>query len=326
MCGNNAGVDWQVFFVHKSEKALIYESELDFISRCVLDYPEIETGGDLFGFWTHSGRPVVHYAIGPGPRSRRTVSFFNQDVEYLQSCGDRLRDLHGLQHIGEWHSHHRLGLNRPSSHDTNTVTNAIRDYQLRCFLLVICTIADSHTDIRGFLYSKSTPSAYQDIGWVVLPGENTLRTSIDKEISDLVHFPKTVKAALGAIDRASLYEPPSVFTPLPKDSWIGTEYGRDLLKAIHDELASGAGSVRMTLLETKQISFTWVYDAKHRSLLFPANSPSPVIYFESCGHEGRTLEWDTKEMSNTGCNILQLAKSLIAEVKCQQNSIWTQHV
>jgi hypothetical protein len=43
-------------------KAIIYQSELDYISRCVLDYPNIETGGDLFGFWTYSGFPVIQYA------------------------------------------------------------------------------------------------------------------------------------------------------------------------------------------------------------------------------------------------------------------------
>ena len=32
-------------------KASIYNSELEFISKCVLDYENLETGGDLFGYW-----------------------------------------------------------------------------------------------------------------------------------------------------------------------------------------------------------------------------------------------------------------------------------
>lgn len=32
--------------------AIVYQSELDYISRCILDYPQIETGGQLFGFYS----------------------------------------------------------------------------------------------------------------------------------------------------------------------------------------------------------------------------------------------------------------------------------
>ncbi len=39
--------------------ALVYQSEMDFVSRCILDCPNIETGGELFGFWTATGIPVV---------------------------------------------------------------------------------------------------------------------------------------------------------------------------------------------------------------------------------------------------------------------------
>ena len=48
-----------------SQKAIIYQSELDFISRCILDYPDIETGGQIFGYWTSTGVPVVMEVIGP---------------------------------------------------------------------------------------------------------------------------------------------------------------------------------------------------------------------------------------------------------------------
>ena len=31
---------------------LIFKSELDYISRCILDRKNIETGGQLFGYWS----------------------------------------------------------------------------------------------------------------------------------------------------------------------------------------------------------------------------------------------------------------------------------
>ena len=89
--------------------AMIYRSELDYISRCILDSTTIETGGQLFGFWTSTGIPVVLYAIGPGPLANHQVTFFNQDVDYLLNVGTALLQRYGLQHIGEWHSHHQLG-------------------------------------------------------------------------------------------------------------------------------------------------------------------------------------------------------------------------
>ena len=66
-----------------SSIAFIYRSELDYISRCILDYKNIETGGQLFGYWTAGGSPVVVYAIGPGKKANHQVAFFNQDIDYI---------------------------------------------------------------------------------------------------------------------------------------------------------------------------------------------------------------------------------------------------
>ena len=52
-----------------ADTVLVYQSELDYLSRCILDYPHIETGGQLFGYWTSAGVPVVLYAIGPGDKA-----------------------------------------------------------------------------------------------------------------------------------------------------------------------------------------------------------------------------------------------------------------
>lgn len=79
--------------------AVIYQSEFDYISRCILDYPDIETGGQLFGFLTEYGVPVVCYAIGPGPRANHQVAFFNQDTSYLQSFYNEVSRKYGLRYI-----------------------------------------------------------------------------------------------------------------------------------------------------------------------------------------------------------------------------------
>jgi len=60
----------------RAKCAVIYRSELDFMSRCILDCKHIETGGQLFGFWTRDCVPVVLFAIGPGPKANHQVTFF----------------------------------------------------------------------------------------------------------------------------------------------------------------------------------------------------------------------------------------------------------
>ena len=87
-----------------SQTAIIYQSELDYISRCILDYPNIETGGQLFGFWTSMGTPVVAYAIGPGRYSKHNPTSFVQDQAYLHNVGIELHKRYRLQHIGEWNT------------------------------------------------------------------------------------------------------------------------------------------------------------------------------------------------------------------------------
>ena len=121
-------------------KALIYADEAQRIARFVREYPDTETGGDLFGYWTHSGAPVVSYAIGPGCRSRHYPTSFYQDADWLHAIGTRLYDQHGLQHVGEWHSHHLLGVNHPSHGDIRTVVRGMAAKGWRQFLLMIATL------------------------------------------------------------------------------------------------------------------------------------------------------------------------------------------
>jgi hypothetical protein len=89
-----------------AQQAKIYHSELEFIAKCVRQYPELETGGDYFGFWSQDSIPVIQYALGPGDATDRTSVSFYQDIGYLKACGSLLNSRFGLEHIGAWHSHH----------------------------------------------------------------------------------------------------------------------------------------------------------------------------------------------------------------------------
>ena len=65
----------------------IYENEATLLSKWTLQYPNIETGGDLFGLWLNANEVVIQAAIGPGQNCRRTRTSFLQDEQYLNSVG-----------------------------------------------------------------------------------------------------------------------------------------------------------------------------------------------------------------------------------------------
>jgi hypothetical protein len=167
---------------------LIFKSELDYISRCILDRKNIETGGQLFGYWSEDGRPVVMYAIGPGPKANHQSTFFNQDVDYLVSIGRFLKENYGLKHIGEWHSHHQLGLARPSGHDVHTMVSTIREKGLGQFLLCIGNCNNRCSSLNGYVCS-STDCGKKE--WDVIHSASPVRHEIDARLSGVLKHPVT---------------------------------------------------------------------------------------------------------------------------------------
>lgn len=171
--------------------AIIYRSELDYLSRCILDYPNIETGGQLFGFWTSQGAPVVLYVIGPGPRANHQPTFFNQDSNYLMTVGNALLERYGLCHIGEWHSHHQLGLARPSGHDATTMYHGLQAIPQRRLLLCIGNYENGRTSINPYTFHENHMNKYVNAIWQVIDMESPFRRLIDREIAHLIIHPNT---------------------------------------------------------------------------------------------------------------------------------------
>jgi len=95
----------------------IFESELRFIADNAAAWNGSETGGDLVGYFTHQGRAVVQLATPPGPGARHEVTHFAQDFDYFNRVMGWLMEEFGLQYLGDWHSHHSLGLDHPSGGD-----------------------------------------------------------------------------------------------------------------------------------------------------------------------------------------------------------------
>lgn len=154
---------------------VIYESEYRQIQAWTNKHQNLETGGDLFGLWQDDRTAVVQLVVGPGKQCRRTSTSFYQDVDYLKRMGDVLTSEEGLCHIGEWHSHHTLGLSSPSGGDESTIWSNMDRYGLSRFVLFIANIdttwswsrlsflPNDETTVNGFLFEvdRSIDRRYQ---------------------------------------------------------------------------------------------------------------------------------------------------------------------
>lgn len=255
-------------------KALIYKSELDYISRCVLDYPNIETGGDLFGFWTHSGYPVIQYVIGPGPNANHQSTFFNQDGNYLSEIGNKLRESHGLQHIGEWHSHHQLGLAEPSGHDISTVCKAIAQYNLSNFFLVITNIRDNSSSVNGFMFNKEKGRDFDYAGWVILENHSPIRQDFDLKYQDLVYQPRTKEASLLDLSKATLNNLEFFKPEYSSEYWLSEKSNHLVLKGIIEALGRFVANVQVFQRnDDKTIYLEFQKDNNEYVIIFPIDFP-----------------------------------------------------
>ncbi|CAB4006418.1 Hypothetical predicted protein [Paramuricea clavata] len=145
----------------------IFESEFKEITDFVSRYPNIETGGDLFGLWKANGDPVVQLIIGPGKNCRRTSVSFHQDTDYLASVGTYVNTSYMLCHIGSWHSHHQLSLMQPSAGDRSTVCNNFPE-GLKRYIMIIANITQGVSSRQSVVIH---PYMFTDGGHVCKQGK-----------------------------------------------------------------------------------------------------------------------------------------------------------
>lgn len=281
--------------VQATPMVIIYRSEFDYLSRCILDYPDIETGGQMFGFYTEKGDFVVVYAIGPGPQANHQGTFFNQDEEYLLKVNHVLHK-HGLQKIGEWHSHHKLGLARPSSHDVSSVVSVMRKHHMNSHLLCIGNVDyKDHSTQNAFVFSKDNDYHTQHVVRKVIEAESPYRPLIDNcpELDSVLCHPKSHKAYHGhnymAVD-------PSTKPDYRNDYWLNNKRNNQVLKQIIDYLINlGEGCGVTPMIDSNGIVHLTIQRGGERmEIIFGKNFPqeAPVFSF----HDGSNMvpEWDYK--------------------------------
>jgi len=271
--------------ISRGDKALIYEGELEIMARFVTDYPSIETGGDLFGFWTHTGSPVIEYVLGPGETAEHEGTAFYQESSFLKSAGAILHDLHGLQHVGTWHSHHRLGLTVPSNGDSNTMQRALDKNGFNAWLLTICNFADKsdRVEMRAYLYHAHGGGERRQLTWLILPGSSPVRTAMEA-VKRFPHAepctPASTYEAIPSTTFAVMAAAPQTTSPtFPISSFMATPEGRSELHRFFQELSALEQDVEILQREDGRVSLAFERDGYAFEVVFPHSYPvvRPVV-------------------------------------------------
>lgn len=124
---------------------IIHESELRIISgiSALWGEREIESGGAIFGLWTHGTRPVILFVTGPGQAIHEPV-YFEQDVEFIHRMNSIIAGKYGIQLIGFYHCHHFLKIQGPSIWDVSQVQNITskNNFTQWCEIITTCEKGD----------------------------------------------------------------------------------------------------------------------------------------------------------------------------------------
>lgn len=155
----------------------IFKEELQAILTEAKKYPSKETGGDLFGSYTHGNMPIIWLSTGPGPKAKHFSAEFEQDAGYRTEWQNLLSKNYGIQYIGSWHSHHQLQLSRPSGGDMRAAENYLRRHKRNFTIEIIANHENGKTILRPYYYSTFT-SQWNLVEFRVLETENPLRNYI----------------------------------------------------------------------------------------------------------------------------------------------------
>jgi transcriptional regulator with XRE-family HTH domain len=159
---------------------LTWESELRAMASEASAW-SIETGGDLFGRWQDI--PTLLLATKAGPNAKRDHAHFRLDVEYLRSLSENLASDWALRYFGDWHSHHRLGLSRPSGGDQKRIVNLAARNQFLGMTEIIVTLEERRDEpivrIHPWIYELPAGDAEpHPLRVRVLPGISPIRQAL----------------------------------------------------------------------------------------------------------------------------------------------------
>jgi predicted nuclease with TOPRIM domain len=296
-----------------SPKIIIHQSELDRIAGWAAASPRIETGGDLFGYRTHSGVPIVTVAIGPGPAAKHNPTSFYQDTDFLRRVGTALNQSHGLQYIGEWHSHHLMGLARPSGGDSATVASILENQPLADFFLCIVNLREEG-GLLGRPSLKMTAGAFHFVrgrkepataSWVVLEEDSPIAAQVyaDRALGLKSSEPKRI----WTVPRTTLDAPSASSQPDPLGGLMNSDGGKAFFPQLFSKLSEAYGKTDMRVLADGAVTVGFASGAQAFVLKMPNGFPEfPATVTATDGH----MQWTRPLPSAAGLKPLPFFQSI----------------
>jgi proteasome lid subunit RPN8/RPN11 len=164
-------------------EARIYTGELALLYQLVAESPDLETGGELLGLWSHQGSPTIMLVTGPDTNATRTETHFMQPPDIHMMIERHMWDGYGLQVLGIWHSHHRLGLRELSKGDRLRTQRYASNHGRLRYIELLGYLDDSHPgkpEIRPYLYSDAPQLAELPVNVLELPGRSPIRDALTR--------------------------------------------------------------------------------------------------------------------------------------------------
>lgn len=160
--------------------AAIYESELQAIGLDSSSW-ETETGGDLFGIWQNM--PIIYLATRAGKKALRNKAHFRLDVDYLIKISSELSSEWGLRYFGDWHSHHKLGLQSPSAGDRDRIKRIAQKNNFGEMIEFVTTFSnesrkDRIVQVHPFIYETLPATNPTDVSLIILKGLSPVREAL----------------------------------------------------------------------------------------------------------------------------------------------------
>lgn len=106
---------------HEQHYMRLFRDDMQFMVSDAYHWGNVETGGALYGLWTHAGRPVIMLATPAGPDACNQTAHFAQNPDHVFEMSQKLQGKFGIQYLGNWHSHHSLGMDHPSGGDVEQI-------------------------------------------------------------------------------------------------------------------------------------------------------------------------------------------------------------
>lgn len=172
----------------------VYESELALIADETREYTELETGGSLFGLFSHGGSPTIFLATRPAGQVQRSATSIELDPDVTRRLEETVWERYGVQCIGMWHSHHWLGLLEPSGGDRERTRRYAQKYNRPQYIEVLANFKgeqssrvrrdDHEVQLTPFFYLDARNLARAETTFEVLPGVSPLRRALSEYHSD----------------------------------------------------------------------------------------------------------------------------------------------